>query len=368
MNVRILQLCANYPGPKEKAALSYVKARNLHYRDNGIPNITVLNFSLPVGRYVDDEFDVISLNEYKEKFGESDFDVLICHAPNIRNHYFFLKKYKGRFKEVVFFFHGHEVLSINKEYPAAYSYLYFKNLSRIINRIYDPIKFFLWRHYFLSQGRDTNLIFVSQWIKEKFQEYIRISLDACNFNYHVISNSISPLFEKKCYDINSKKEYDFITIRSNLDDPKYAVDIVNNIAKANPQYQFLLVGKGDFFNHYEKSTNIIQIERYLTPKEIIDLLNLSKCALMPTKNDTQGILACEMATFGIPLITSDIDVCKLIFDGFPNVAFISNTYRNLELKDIVSTLAPSICKTEKYFAKNTIDKEIELIKKITNNC
>ena len=31
------------------------------------------------------------------------------------------------------------------------------------------------------------------------------------------------------------KKYDYITIRGNLDGSKYGVDIVNNIAKANPK-------------------------------------------------------------------------------------------------------------------------------------
>ena len=106
------------------------------------------------------------------------------------------------------------------------------------------------------------------------------------------------------------------------------------------------------------------MEKYLTPDEIVELLNQSKCALMPTKNDTQGILACEMATFGMPMITSDIDVCRIVFDGFPNVAYISNNDNNISLQLIVDGLKPAKQKVEKYYSKNTIDKEIELIKSI----
>ena len=105
--------------------------------------------------------------------------------------------------------------------------------------------------------------------------------------------------------MKGNKEYDFITIRSNLDDSKYAIDVVNNLANRHPQYKFLLVGKGHFFEHYAKADNIIRIERFITPDEMVALLNKSRYGLMPTKNDTQGIMACEMATFGIPLVTSD---------------------------------------------------------------
>ena len=362
--MKILELCSNYPGPTEKAALSYVKARNHSYREQGINDNTVLNFSLNKGSYVEDGIKVISLSDYREKYADRKFDILICHAPNIRNHYTYLKNYQGRFENVVFFFHGHEVLDINKEYPKPYPYLGSRRIKMLINRIYDPIKFKLWRSYFTKQKNNVTLIFVSKWIENKFQEYLKLSLDSLKVNHYIIHNNISHRFEIEEYRPETEKKYDFITIRSNLDDPKYAVDVVNNLAKANPDYRFLLVGRGEFFKHYKKASNIEQIERYLTPDEIVVLLNQSRCALMPTKNDTQGILACEMATFGMPTITSDIDVCKIVFENFPNVAFISNENKDIDLGILLSKLKPATYKQDRYFYNNTIFKEINLIKEL----
>lgn len=362
--MKILILCANYPGPNENAALAYVKARNHAYRENGIKDITILNFTLAKGSYEEDGFVVISLDEYKKKYETCDFDILISHAPNIRNHYLFLRKYESRFKKFVFFFHGHEVLNINMEYPKPYSYLGSSRVKRVLNRVYDPLKFRLWRKYFLNKSTNVTLIFVSKWIENKFQEYLKLTLDSLKVNHYVIHNNISHRFEIEEYHPETEKKYDYITIRSNLDDPKYAVDVVNELAKANPQYRFLLIGRGEFFNHYKKAANIEQIERYLTPDEIVDLLNQSKCALMPTKNDTQGIMACEMATFGMPTITSDIDVCRIVFEGYPNVAFISNDDIDVDLKRIYDSINNHYPKVERYYFKNTILKEIELIKHI----
>lgn len=362
--MRILELCANYPGPNEKAALSYVKARNHTYREHGINDITILNFSLEKGSYVEDGFNVISLTDYREKYANEKFDILICHAPNLRNHYTFLKNYQKRFDKVVFFFHGHEVLDINKEYPKPYPYLGSRKIKMLINRIYDPIKFKIWKSYFTKQKNNVTLIFVSKWIENKFQEYLKLSLDNIKANHVIIHNNISRRFELEDYHPETEKKYDFITIRSNLDDPKYAVDVVNELAKANPQYRFLLIGRGEFFMHYKKATNIEQIEQYLTPDEIVNLLNQSKCALMPTKNDTQGIMACEMATLGMPTITSDIEVCRLVFEGFTNVAFISNNDKSIDLEPIVNRLKPAVEKNKKYFAQNTICEEIKLIRNL----
>ena len=42
-----------------------------------------------------------------------------------------------------------------------------------------------------------------------------------------------------------------------------------------------------------------------------------------------------MATFGIPLITSNIDVCKEVFEGFENVAFIDNEDEKINIEPIL---------------------------------
>ena len=127
------------------------------------------------------------------------------------------------------------------------------------------------------------------------------------------------------------------------------------------------MGRGDYFKHYAKAPNIEQIERYISPDEMIALFNRTRCGLMPTKNDTQGIMACEMATFGMPLITSDIDVCKVVFEGFPNVTLISNNNCNIDLSQILFNLKPLEKKIDKYYRSNTINKEIELLKMISEN-
>lgn len=361
--MKILELCGGYPGYKG-SFLSYVKVRNHYYRDEGIDDITILNFSLPTGSYNLDGFEVISLKKYISSYINVKFDILICHAPNIRNHYLFLKKYQNKFAHVVFFFHGHEVLSINREYPKPYFYQHGKGLSRLIRPLYDRMKFFLWRRYFIKQNNNVHLVFVSEWIRRKFEEYVGVLLSELKAKNHLIYNGVSIRFERENYDELCPKKYDFITIRSNLDAPKYAVDVVNNLAWGNPKYKFLLIGKGEFFSHFPKADNIEQIERYLTPDEIVNLLNESRCALMPTKNDTQGIMACEMATFGMPLITSDMDVCKVVFEDFDNVAFIPNEKKDIDLNDILSVLSPAKQKNKKYFYSNTIIKEVELLENL----
>ena len=211
----------------------------------------------------------------------------------------------------------------------------------------------------------SELIFVSNWIYHRFLYYVHMNPQILENHVHIINNSVGEIFEKKSYDVKSKKEYDFITIRgSALDKGKYGIDIVTELAKNNPKMKFLVVGKGEFYNHVEKPKNIEFINGYLKHGEMLDYLNKSRCALLPTRQDTQGVMTCEMATYGMPTITSDIEVCREIFANFTNVSLISNE-GNDKLDKIVDNLSKNLPyeKNETYFAKNTIQKEVELIRR-----
>lgn len=355
---KILCLVQAYPYLDGTKQLMYVHVRNMYYKKNGL-DITVLNFSTDCDYFVD-EIKVISEKTfYKDN---NCYDLILCHAPNIKNHYRFLQKNK-EFKKVLFFFHGHEVLKINEAYPEPY---YFKKgkfykLKRIIQYVYDCFKLYLWKNYFLKKN-NIILIFVSEYLYRCFLNNMK-SKKIEDINYYIINNSVSEIFEKCTYNLNIQKKYDFITIRSNIDSSTYCIDIINNLAKRFPQYNFLLIGKGNYFNFYEKAKNIEFINSHLEHNEMIDYINSAYCALMPTRNDTQGVMSCELATFGIPLITSNIEICHEVFANFDNVYYLDN---NSDLDCIYKKIkdSNSIIKNETYFYKNTVRKEIDLIFKL----
>ena len=360
--MKILILATDYPNLKGGIASFFIHIRCKYYLKKGL-DFEVLNFKTKED-YEIDNIKVISLNTFK-KIKNKNYDLLILHAPNLRNHYFFLKKYGKYFKKYLFFCHGHEVLKLNKDYPKPYSYT--KKRYSVLQNLYDWFKLKVWHYFFIKNNEKSSYIFVSNWIKEMFFKNTKIDMDILNNKCYITYNSIGEDFEKERYQIDSKKTYDFITIRGNLDGSKYCIDIVNQLAKINPSCKFLVIGKGKYFDYFEKSNNIVLMKKTCTHTEIIELLNQSKCALMPTRNDTQGLMACEMATFGIPLITSDIDVCHEIFDGFTNVEFINNDdigkenlvekYNNIMKKN-------NNIKNDKFFLEKNCDKEIKIIKNI----
>jgi glycosyltransferase involved in cell wall biosynthesis len=363
--MKLLVLVADYPSNDGRPSLYYVHTRNKYYISRGI-DVAVLNFAAKQN-YIIDGIPVYTYESYEERLRNEKFDILVCHAANIRNHYMFLCKYQKLFPKIVFFFHGHEVLRRSKVYPRPYNYV--KQdifLKRFIQDWYDILKLYIWKRTLEKLAFKSWFIFVSQWMYEEFLKWVKIDSSVIKNHKRIIYNSIGSAFETEYYDKDAEKVYDFVTIRNNLDGAKYCIDIVTNLARRNPKYRFCVVGQGNFYKFNAKPDNLTLIEKYLNHAEIINLLNQSKCALMPTRTDAQGVMACEMATFGIPLITSDVPVCKEIFREFDNVAFINNDFSDIDITPIFEkiTCTQKTYKNRKFFAENTCGKEVELFKRI----
>ena len=357
--MKVLVLVTKYPND-DSQSMMYVHVRNKYYANNNI-NVTVLNFDAD-SKYQYDGINVISLNNYN---GEK-YDLLLCHAANLRQHYRFIKKYNRNFKKIVFFYPGHEILRFKDVYPPEYEWKKHKK-NIFFQNIYDSLKFKLWRNELNKIKDKSYYVFVSNWLYYRFLYYIHINPKFLENKCSIINNSVGKIFEEKSFDKLKKKNYDFITIRGGgLDGSKYGVDIVCELAINNPEYRFLIIGKGEFFNNVNKPKNVEFINKSLTHQEMIEYLNQSKCALFPTREDTQGVLACEMFTFGIPTITSNIEVCREIFKNIDNVELIDNDYaKKINLEEILTKLDKKPAeKNERYFEKNTIKKEVELFKKI----
>lgn len=358
--IKVLVAVAFYPDDEGNKKLYYVHTRNLFYAKKGI-EVTVLNFSTN-HNYKIDGINVISLNSFKEN--HSNYDILINHASNIRNHYIFLKNYAGEFSKKIFFFHGHEIMHLSKFYPKPYRFV--KDSSffmRFLRYGYDSFKLRLWHHYFLKNNDDnTKLVFVSNWMRNVFFNETKIPRSKLIKNTKVIANSVGVQFEENEYDYNIDKKYDFITIRNNIDGSKYSIDVVMREAKNNPEYSFCLVGKGRFFEFNKLPSNVTWINKEMSHSEILELLNHSKCCLMPTRTDAQGVMVCEMATYNMPVITSNIEICREVFQNFENVVLANNNDMKLAYNlDRLIKKEPFSRNME--FTQNvTVNKEVELIK------
>lgn len=357
----ILVLVQNYPDNNGGVALMYVHVRNKYYSQHNI-NVTVLNFSSEEN-YVIDGINVITEKTYIQQ--QKKYDIVVSHAANIRNHYRFLVKNAKDFSRMIFFFHGHEVLKINKVYPKPYDYMKKNSFIKMFaQNIYDNFKLAVWHSYFKKIAYKTDFIFVSNWLYNEFKTFTKLSEDDLHGNVHIINNSVGKVFEDNSYNFDIEKKYDFITIRSYMDDSKYCVDLVNDLAIKYPEYTFLVIGRGKFYEVHDIPSNIVWVDKFLSHEEIMDYINESKCGLLLTREDTQGVMTCELAEYGIPVITSNIDVCKEICSDLTNVRMVPNIISNIDLVSVFRDLLDKVPykKQGKFSYENTVKLEENLIK------
>lgn len=359
--IDLLIACVDYP-TEHSHSMQYVHVRNLEYVKNGI-NVKVLNFSSKE-KYLLDGIEVVPLEFVTSDIADFNNYILICHAPNIRMHYRFLQRYGSHFKKIIFFFHGHEIVKTNNLYPKPYNFIKRSLFKRFFVSVYDTVKIYLWRMYFKKRNKASPLVFVSNSLKNDFFQYLnKDEQETLDKRIHIIHNGISLTFERNQYDFNCKKTYDFITIRSNLDSSVYCVDLINEIAKANPDSKFLLIGEGEYFLHNDKAPNIELVLETLNQEDLLGYIDQAKFALMPTRRDSQGVMACELASYGIKVFTSDLNVCHEMFDSFKNTILLSDDefLRYDFSKEIFVEYKDT---NTKFYTANTIKKEIDLINKV----
>lgn len=361
--MKILVLAENYTNLEGIVSLQYIHTRNLEYVARGY-QVDVLSFRAKTNYVLDgikifseNEFDPSSLNQY---------DIVLSHAPNLKNHLRFLKKHKKHISKILFFFHGHEVFDTTKIYPRDYSYLKNKNNLRLVRKIYDKLKLFKWRSITINE-KNIYYIFVSQWMKDMFLQETKVD-ESLLPEHRIIPNSIGKIFETEIFPLNSKKIYDVISIRNNFDGSKYCVDLVVNQAINNPDLKFCLIGLGNYFNYNSIPKNLDVIYKNLNHSEIVQYLSSAKICYLPTRLDAQGVMACEIASFGMPIVTSNLKICLEMLSDFPNVEFLSNEEIG-DFEEIINKIyrEKPFEKIDRFYTDNTISNEIKFIEEIVGN-
>lgn len=354
---KLLILVKKYPTEHEPYAMTYVHSRCIEYKKRGVA-FDVLSFDNSKS-YTYQGINVITQKEAASNINS--YTHIVSHAPNLRQHLPFLLKYcTGKSKTL--FLHGHEVLIKSHHYPKAYSFKFKNTAHRLvhntIHKLYDSSKTKIIR-YLISKTKNSSFILVSNHLKSLAQKDLKT--DFPSNRTHIINNCVNEEFITKSYLASSPKIADVVTIRQ-LDNSTYCMDIVHKLALENPNVTFTVYGKGVFFDYNSPPSNITLIKGFFKHEQLPEILSAHRVALMPTKHDTQGVMSCEMATFGIPLITSNIAVCQEIFADMPNVALIED-YTSLDLEDLIKSLARNISPPNKtkFSPSHTIEKELNTI-------
>lgn len=356
--INILVTCANYPHD-DVHPMQYVHVRNTYYKKKGL-NVIVLNFNAE-DCYRYEGIDVITYEHFRKNAHMYDGYFLICHAPNIRNHYLFLKKYGNMFKKHMLFFHGHEIVKISELYGIPYSYKKTSKIRAVIQNLYDSYKIKTWKKYLKSKPEEI-CVFVSNSLYKDFLNFTGLAESDLKNKIVIINNAISSLFEREMYTYSADKKYDFITIRSDMDNSIYCIDLVSEIARSNSSMSFLVIGKGSYYKYNNKPSNITWIDGQMNHQEMLSYIDSAKYALMPTRRDSQGLMTCELASYGIKVFTSDLAVCHEMFDDFENVTLLSED-EMLKYEFTKEAYVEYTNINNKFYSNNTMKNEVALIKK-----
>lgn len=364
---KVLIITQAYPNKENPSCCAFVHSRVKSYKKNNNLTVNILSFSAKK-TYIYEGVRVLSLSECKEILKTNFYDIIISHAPNIRCHCLFLIKFANKYRKVVFVIHGHEVMITDKDYAPDYIFLkHRKKLKKILTFFYDRFKIVLLKIFFenLIKNNKVNFIFVSHWMKKIFIKNIKIKEDELISISTVINNNCNEVFIHNTYDNNAVKYADFITLRP-FDNSKYGVDLVLEMAKNNSKYSYHIYGKGEYFKYNDIPSNVQVFYNYFNQQDIAKLLSHYRCAVMPTRVDAQGVMMCEMATFGIPVLTSNIEVCRDMLSEFKNVEFINNEHYGCYVVDeFLNNIHKEFnLNKHKFSIDNTINKEIEYVCKL----
>lgn len=356
--MKVLVLSTTYPSKHDLYAMCFVHTRVRAYVERGL-EVTVLSFNSK-SDYVYEGIRVVT----KLPFDISEFDVVVSHAPNLRQHIAFLLPKMNMIKNLVFVFHGHEVVKTYRYRDVAYEKMRpaFYFLHKLVRILYEDIKVVLMKRFIKSYiNKNLRLIFVSKWLYRHTLANLKMRFTDIEGRYAIINNGIGQKFIPNKYD-NIDAKYDFICIRP-IDQPYRCVDQVVKLAELYPHFSFHIYGKGKYFEYYSKPANIAHFNHFIPNDEIPSILKQYRAAIMLTSCDTQGVMACEMATYGIPLVTSKISVAVQMLKEFKNVFFYDGANPNIleEALHYIGSNEEDI--VNKFSEENTTLREIAYISK-----
>lgn len=357
--MRILAVCQGYPSSNSPLTMAFVHSRNVLYQAAG-HEVEVLSFGTETS-YEWGTIKVFPQSAFDAAKFKS-FDSIVFHAPNLRNHLRILKIHPELLPKTVFVIHGTEWIRRWSYYPKVFSFEQkpLKILKRGMGYVYDEIKLRAWKRFLnKNEASGLKIIFVSNWIREQAGKCIGFDFISTKLDVQVVHNPIHPAFLASTFNPTGEKAADFVTLRP-LDDSRHAIDVVCKIAQDNPDKTFHVFGKGSYFKNILAPKNISVFHEMFPQDKLPELLNRYRAALLPTRLDSQGVLMCEMASFGMPTLVSDIPICREMVGNFKNVAFISND--NPVLPPLPAAIQDATSESvNKFLPQKTVEQELRII-------
>lgn len=352
-------MVAAYPSLAKPYNMAFVHSRVLHYQQRGW-HTEVLSFSAAESY----TFEGVSVSAEHSLDREVTYDLVIAHAPNLRHHVRWLVSHARRWRKMLWVIHGHEVLIQKDYYPPPYPWdTKNKRWRKAAEQAYDHFKVRVLAQLiprWLAR-RQLHLIFVSQWIRDQFERCVPIPPAVMAGHTTIVPNNLHPAFLTHQRRPQTPFYADFVTIRP-LDELRYSIDVVSELARRYPQFRFDVYGTGRYFEFNPPPPNLTWHQRFLVQAEIPALLDHYRAALMPTRFDTQGVMSCEMASLGMPILTADMPICQEMLGGFARARFFKTDPLTVDLPALLAEAeAAPIGNLDYFHDPHTIAREIEVI-------
>jgi rhamnosyl/mannosyltransferase len=181
------------------------------------------------------------------------------------------------------------------------------------------------------------IVLVSNSLKSEFQRFYFILWPFIKRKTLVITNPYIPKFKKK----NLEKDIDIffygrIYYRKGLDVLIEALRILKN--KYNKEYKVIIAGSGELLDYYKNLSKKYSLKvKFLgrvSDEKLENLLNKSKCVVIPSKWEASPLVPREIINLNIPIIISNIEAHKEILKEDYPLFFESENPEDLAKKII----------------------------------
>lgn len=359
--MKLLVLATGYPTETRIYESAFLRPRVVAYREAG-HEVNVLNFKAERA-YRLDGVPVLSPGDLEGVVW--DWDLCIFHAPNLRNHLQFIVRNWSRLPAVCFTFHGHEAAYLKVTYPEPFEWTRgsFYQLKRAVQHSYDILKLVILRstiRLLARRNRGLLILFVSEDFLKTGVENLHLHTPELRGLTYAVWNPLGEAFLRMKHHCREPLA-DFLTIRP-LDQSKHSIDLVLECAVQNPNHTFHIYGEGKYFEHNPTPPNVTHFPGFIPASELPELLGRYRGALMPSRWDSHGVMMCEMAVTGMPVLASLLDIHLEVLGGFPNVRFLDNENPHFEAEEFLESckLADNQVLPDRFGLENTAGRELTL--------
>ena len=379
----VLVITPDYPSPRNLYVSAFAHSRNQEYKANGL---RVQVASIAERNWFQTSYTVNDVSVLRGGYeclkgllAKCQYKVIVVHfvTPELMQ---IFDGYVPSNVKLVFICHGPEtiyrrLLNIGRPY-----------FSKPLDEV-DYEKEFRFRDRYVkkySNKDNVTWVFVSQWLKECSESDQRLTFRNAKVINNVINEDLFPYREKHKDDrkkILIIRKFDNI-IQHSVDQ---SVRAVLELSK-RPFFQDLEIevyGDGNFYetlvSPLRQFDNVRLHQRFVRNDKISEVHERFGIMLIPSRHDTQGVAMCEGASSGLVVVSSRVTSTPDFMNEAENHT-LADPESPVELADIIERLynnpdeflAISKRMSEEIQArcckKKTVDKEVELIKTLLEEC